>query len=89
MCGLWSGEVLQSLRLRTATFRALCPDRVDAFAGWWRGDPPTDGVTSTFILFDPVERRRSRPWIPMETALRAEARYRGYADAVAAIPEGP
>ncbi len=33
--GLWSAEVLHALRLRHASFRALCPDDAAGFAAWW------------------------------------------------------
>src|SRR5438067_6824 len=47
MAALWSAEVLHSLRLRTESFRSLCPDGPEAFEQWWSGDPPTRGATST------------------------------------------
>jgi dienelactone hydrolase/transcriptional regulator with XRE-family HTH domain len=34
---LWSAEVLHVVRLRSETFRALCPDDLDAFTAWWLG----------------------------------------------------
>jgi hypothetical protein len=45
-------------------------------------------VTSTFILLDPVDRLRSRRWIGLDAAFRADPRYRGYADAVSAMTLG-
>jgi transcriptional regulator with XRE-family HTH domain len=85
MCGLWSAEVTHVVRLRTATFRAACPDADDALEAWWRGDLPPAGVTSAFVLFDPLDRPRRRRWVGLDGALTAEARYRGYAEAAAAI----
>lgn len=82
---LWSAEVLHTLRLRRSTFRALCPDDAAAFAMWWAGTPPTSGITSSFVLLDPVERPRARRWIGLEDALRAEPRHRDYAAAVATM----
>jgi hypothetical protein len=86
MACLWSAEVLHVLRLRTATMRSICPNPPDAFESWLRGEPPTPGTTSTLIVLDPLDRPRSRRWVDLDTALRVEPRYRGYADAVAAIP---
>lgn len=83
---LWSAEVQHVVRLRTATFRALAPDGAEPFAAWWRGDPPDRGNATTFVLFDPLPRRRSRQWVTLGDALRVEPRYRGYADAAAQIP---
>ncbi len=39
---LWSAEVLHTLRLRQATFRALCPDNEMGFRGWLRGRSARD-----------------------------------------------
>ena len=84
---LWSSEVLHALRLRNATFRAVCPDPPDAFAAWWAGEPPVRGSTTSMVVFDPLpgERRSRRRWISLDDATRAEPRYRGYADALAAL----
>jgi transcriptional regulator with XRE-family HTH domain len=89
MAGLWSSEVQHVLRLRTATFRATCPDDESAFAAWWNAEPPANGVTSSFILLDPVDRKHSRRWVGLDAALRAEARYRGYVEAASAIESVP
>jgi transcriptional regulator with XRE-family HTH domain len=85
MVGLWSAEVQHVLRLRRATFMATCPDDSNAFAAWWDGRPPRSGITSAFVLLDPVERPRARRWVGLEDALRVEARHRDYAAAVAAM----
>jgi len=85
MVGLWSSEVQHVLRLRTATFRATCPDGAATFAEWWQGKPSTSGVRSTFVLLDPLNRTRSRRWVGLDDALKVEPRYRGYADALAAM----
>ena len=84
LVALWSSEVLHSVRLRQATFRALCPSPTDAFTAWWSGTPPTSGTSSTFILFDPLPRPPARQFVDLDAAVRVEPRYRGYADAVAA-----
>jgi hypothetical protein len=83
LVGLWSGEVQHAIRLRIATFRATCPDDSMAFSSWWSGDPPATGTSSAFILLDPLDRQRSRRFVDLDDALKATARYRGYADAVA------
>jgi hypothetical protein len=88
MVGLWSTEVQHVIRLRTATFRSACPDNPEAFAAWWRGDPPASGLTSTFILLDPIGRPRFRRWVDLEDALRAAPRYRGCVDALNAMARG-
>jgi hypothetical protein len=83
LVGLWSSEVLHALRLRTATFRALCPDSSDAFRQWWDGEPPRTGMASTLIVLDPTAGGRKRPFIDLDAALTARPRYAGYADAAA------
>jgi transcriptional regulator with XRE-family HTH domain len=87
MVGLWSNEALHVVRLRTATFRSLCPDNPTAFEGWWAGHPPVRGVSSAMVLFDPMDRPRSRRWVDLDGARRAEPRYLGYADAVRAMTD--
>jgi hypothetical protein len=54
LVALWSSEVLHALRMRTATFRALCPDPADTFAAWWSGALPPVGSTSTLVILDPA-----------------------------------
>jgi hypothetical protein len=82
---LWSSEVLHALRLRTASFRALCPDPAQAFAAWWEGRPPKVGASSTLIVLDPGATGRQPEWISFDQALTARPRYRGYADAAATL----
>ena len=87
---LWSSEVLHVLRLRSETFRAVCPDLPDAFAAWWRapsvGLAVGAGTTSTLVVLDPLpgtaERHR---WLGFEAALRGRPRLRGYADAASQL----
>jgi hypothetical protein len=83
---LWSSELLHVLRLRTATFRAICPHPSGAFAAWWAGDRPPDGVTSSLVILDPAPTigRRGR-WIGLDELATARPRYRGYADAAALL----
>ena len=90
VAGLWSTEVLHVARIRSATFRAVCPDGIDDFEAWWSGSIPGPGdPTSTFILLDPlsVGGGRRRPFVELDVALdpSLRARYRGYADAAEAL----
>lgn len=85
MVCLWSAEVLHVLRLRTASFRALCPDPATSFTSWWSGSPVSAGKTSTFVLLDPLAQGRQRAVIDLETALSARRRYDTYAEAAAAL----
>ena len=102
--GLWSGEVLHSIRMRTSSFASVCPDPSDAFAAWWAGRPPGHGRISTVVVFDPRSdeparhrgsgeqaRRRSRRrrFIGLSDALRSDPRYRDYADAARALQRAP
>jgi transcriptional regulator with XRE-family HTH domain len=84
---LWSAEVVRTLRLRAATFRSTCPDALDPFAAWWSGEPVPAGRSSSLVLFDPVPGQRAsrRRWVGLDDGGKVEARYRGYADALAAL----
>jgi hypothetical protein len=84
--GLWSAEMLHAARLRAASLRAICPDGIEPLERWLAGRPPDAGVTSSFVLFDPIQRGRAdrRELIDLDTALRPSTRprYHGYAEAV-------
>lgn len=83
---LWSAEVLHTVRLREATFRALCPDDDAGFQGWLRGEPPSTGSSRTLLLFDPFATGRQRRFLGLEAALAgAKPRVRGYAEAAARL----
>jgi transcriptional regulator with XRE-family HTH domain len=84
---LWSSEVLHVLRLRPATFEALCPDPAAAFEAWLRGEAPAAGVTSALVILDPlvVFGSRRRMIAGLDAVPRAERRYRDYADAADAL----
>lgn len=84
VAALWSSEVLHVVRLRSATFSALCPDPVDAFGAWWEGSATAAGVSTAFVLFDPLPGRRNtrRRWVGLDAVGKVDPRYRGYADAV-------
>ena len=80
---LWSSEVLHAVRLRAASFRALCPDPALTFQAWWEGTPPKTGASSVLIVLDPTATGRQRAWISLDDAMSARPRHRGYSDAVA------
>ena len=84
---LWSSEVLHSLRLRTETFRSVCPDAPESFQSWWTATPVEPGTRTSMVVFDPLAGRRSsrRRWIGLAEVRSVDARYRGYADALAAL----
>jgi DNA-binding Xre family transcriptional regulator len=82
---LWSAEVIHSIRLRTETFRAACPDSVDGFDSWWAGRPPDGrGQSSTLVILDPGP-TRGRRYVSMATIGSVHPRYRGYAEAAARL----
>ena len=87
MACLWSAEVLHVLRLRRATFEALCPDPPDQLAAWLAGAVPQRGVTSSLVALDPLvpfgSRRRTITSLADVTHL--DPRYRGYAEAAEAL----
>jgi transcriptional regulator with XRE-family HTH domain len=90
MVGLWSSEVIHVVRLRGASFTAVCPDNPSAFEAWWRGQTPSGSPpTSAFVLLDPDSPGTStRPtYVGLEQVLQGaiRPRYRGYADAVDAL----
>jgi transcriptional regulator with XRE-family HTH domain len=87
IAALWSGEVLHVLRQREATIRAACPDGADPVREWWSGRPPRPGSTSSLILLDPAPGVRASFRIG-EPARATRPRYRGYAEAAAALREG-
>ena len=87
MACLWSSEVLHAIRLRRASFDALCPDPPDAFVAWLRGEQPAPGTSSSLILLDPAVPfgSRRRTITPVAEPPVLEPRYRGYADAAEAL----
>jgi hypothetical protein len=85
IAALWSAEVLHALRLRTETFRTLCPDPPDALAHWWLGSPARTGTASTLVALDPIAVGRRRAFVGLNEALVVRPRYRGYADAAATV----
>jgi transcriptional regulator with XRE-family HTH domain len=80
MVGLWTAEVLHTLRLRAESFRALCPDGDEAFESWWRGELPERGRRSCLVILDPLATARSRSFVGLERALEVRPRHRSYAE---------
>ena len=91
MASLWSAGALHVIRLRRASFTALCPDGTEAFEAWLRGDEPPGGVASTLIVLDPMVPfgSRRRTFALMEEPPILDPRYRGYADATEALRRAP
>ncbi len=87
MACLWSAEVLHVLRLRSATFAALCPDPPDQLAAWLGDEEPAPGVTSSLVVLDPLVAfgSRKRTIATLADVPRLESRYRGYAEAANAL----
>ena len=85
MAAVWTSEVLHAVRLRTATFRALCPDGPDSFAAWWSHGHLEPGVSSAFVLLDPLAAGREREFVGLDDALRVRPRHRDYADVAAKL----
>lgn len=80
IAAFWSAEVVHALRLRTASFRALCPDDTTALDRWWFGDPPGVGQAALLVALDPVASGRAKPYVGLDEALRVRARHRAYAE---------
>jgi hypothetical protein len=82
---LWSAEALHAVRMHFDTFRSGCPDPATDFEGWWRGDPPSTGrLSSSLIVLDPRAGQR-REFVGIDEPGALRSRYRGYADAAAAV----
>ncbi len=88
IAALWSSEVLHAIRLRTESFRSICPNSTDSFASWWAGLAPSAGTAATLVVLDPLAAGRQRLFISLEDALIARPRYRGYSDAASALERG-
>ena len=81
MVGLWSAEVIHVVRLRRASFQALCPQAADRFVAWSQGRPPARGSSSSFVLLDPLASGRQARTVGLERVLDGvRPRHRGYAD---------
>jgi hypothetical protein len=89
MAGLWSSEVIHSVRLRSATFRSLCPDPDDRLTAWLSGRPPISGHTSTFVLLDPFASGRQARAVGLARVLAGtRPRMRGYQEAAERLSAG-
>jgi transcriptional regulator with XRE-family HTH domain len=90
MACLWSAEVLHVLRLRSATFAALCPDPPDQLTAWLAGRAVAGGVTSALVVLDPLVAfgSRRRTIAPLVDVPRLDPRYRGYAEAAELLRRG-
>lgn len=80
LVALWTTEVVHPLRLRFASFEALCPDGSMPFERWWAGTPPEVGSTSCLVLLDPLAQGRQERFISLGRAMTSRPRYRGYAE---------
>jgi transcriptional regulator with XRE-family HTH domain len=87
MACLWSSEVLHAIRLRRATFAAVCPDQPDALRAWLVGGAPVAGSSSCLVVLDPLVPfgSRRRTIAAVEEPPRLQPRHRGYADAADAL----
>lgn len=87
MAALWSADAIHAIRKHRATFSSLGPDGAEILEMWWRGDEPPNGRCTGFVLFDPVDGRRSdaRRWVGLTDLAEIRPRYRGYAEALAAL----
>ena len=87
MACLWSSEVLHVLRMRGATFAALCPGGPERLEAWLAGSAPEAGVSSSLVVLDPLVAfgSRRRTIAALADAPRLDARYRGYAEAAEAL----
>jgi hypothetical protein len=89
MVALWSSEVLHSIRLHAASFRALCPDPLEVFESWWSGGLPGPGpARSVLVVFDPFAAGQRHRLIGLDHALIARPRYRDYRHAAEALRGG-
>jgi hypothetical protein len=85
MAVLWSAEALHDLRLREASFAAVCPDDISALEAWLDGRHPPTVVRSVLAIVDPIAAGRSRAIVGLEDVRKVRPRYRGYADAAEAF----
>lgn len=75
----WTAEMLETLRARRASFRALCPDPIDPFSSWWSGAPVASGTSATLVVLDPLVRPGRPIFVTVDEALAGRPRHRGYA----------
>lgn len=86
MASLWSGELLTAIRPRMTTFRAACPDGIDALDRWWAGnvrDLPRLSVV--FVLIDPSPTVRESFRFASLDRIEGRPRHADYAAAADAL----
>jgi transcriptional regulator with XRE-family HTH domain len=84
--GLWSAEVIHTLRLRSATFGVLCPDTDERLHTWLSGVPPMTGSSSSLVLLDPFAKRVGQGIVALDRVLAgARPRLRDYREAAARL----
>lgn len=89
LMGLWSAEVIHVVRMRRASFRALCPDPEDRLVEWFAGRPPATGSSSSLVLLDPFAAGRRTRTVGLARVLDGvRPRVRGYADAATRLQRG-
>ncbi|MEA2025216.1 MAG: helix-turn-helix transcriptional regulator [Chloroflexota bacterium] len=82
MVGLWSAEVIHSVRLRSATFHALGPHGTERLDAWLKGDRPSSGTSSSVVLLDLFASSRQATIVGLEHVLAGvRPRVRGYREA--------
>ncbi len=82
MVGLWSAEVIHSVRLRGATFHALGPHGKERLDAWLKGDPPSAGTSSSVLLLDLFASGRQATIVSLEHVLAGtRPRVRDYREA--------
>jgi transcriptional regulator with XRE-family HTH domain len=89
MAAIWSADVIHTIRQHRATFGSLGPGGPSILETWCLGEAPPDGRKTGFVLFDPVDNRRSdaRRWVGVSDLAKVRPRYRGYADVLAALKD--
>jgi hypothetical protein len=88
--GLWSTEVVGSMRRHRSSLEALSPDPAsEVFARWWSGESAVEGRHVGVILLNPVTRRAGTArWTTMQRALDTRSRHSSYSAAARAIDVG-
>jgi transcriptional regulator with XRE-family HTH domain len=87
MAILWSSEILRIVKQHRASFESIDRNGPAILEAWWLGEPPTAGRLTTAVLLDPLQGRRrdAALWTGISELARIRPRYRGYADAAAAL----
>jgi len=90
MAILPTADTVRSIRSHRASFESVCPNPIEGFACWWRGDPPTAGRQAMLAFFDPLEPtyRPGVPWLGLAQLDTLRPRYRAYEDAARVLRSG-